>query len=363
MTTPDKVSTASIETAVKRVDPDFQSLTAVSPLAADRAATELKQVGYGEPVLVRYRAANQDKRLVFRTMGPNWFGHDRRADRAAMAITAADTYDLLPKHVRVLDVGAIHADGQLSTIRDAGEFYLLTTYVEGELYARDLRRVEEQRVANPADVARVVTLATYLVELHSVPFEGPHELYDRALRDLLGSGEGIFGITDSYPVRGPVSRVRLEAIEERCVAWRWRLKPKAQRLCRTHGDFHPYNVLFREGTDFSVLDASRGSVGDGADDVAAMAINFVFGGVVYPGSWNEGVGVLWEAFWNTYLAAMGPEVLDVIAPFFAWRALVVASPVWYPDVSADARDALLRFAEDTLLKPHFEPAAVRRFMP
>ena len=36
-------------------------------------------------------------------------------------------------------------------------------------------------------------------------------------------------------------------------------------------------------------------------------------------------------FWDNYLAKTDDrEMLEVIAPFFAWRGLVIASPVWYP---------------------------------
>ena len=359
-----RVPRDSIEASVRRLDAECDGVLSISPLAADRAPSELKHVGYGDPALVRYRAKNgAERQLVFRTMGANWFGHDRRSDRAALALLSADTYDDIPKHIHVLDVGGIHEDGTLTSLRDTGELYLITTYVEGELYAKDLRRVEETRVAKPTDVARAVALASYLVELHTAPFEGPPELYERAVRDLVGSGEGIFGIADSYPTPGPVSRVRLASIEERCVEWRWRLKAKASRLCRTHGDFHPYNILFREGVDFSVLDASRGCAGDGADDVAALVINFVFGAVVYPGSWREGLAPLWDAFWTTYLAGAGSGVLEVIAPFLAWRSLVVASPVWYPNISNDARHTLLRFAELGLMRSRFDPSDVESFAP
>ena len=43
-----------------------------------------------------------------------------------------------------------------------------------------------------------------------------------------------------------------------------------------HGDFHTWNILFREGTDFSVLDRSRGEWGEwgeAVDDVICLALN------------------------------------------------------------------------------------------
>jgi Ser/Thr protein kinase RdoA (MazF antagonist) len=152
---------------------------------------------------------------------------------------------------------------------------------------------------------------------------------------------------------------RLAAIERRCVSFRWRLRGRERRLRRTHGDFHPYNILFREGDDFTVLDASRGGAGDPADDLAALTINYVFGAVVYPGARRAGIEPVWTAFWDAYLEGSGDrEALEVIPPFLAWRALVVASPVWYPALSPEHRDALLGFAEGALDAGGLDPQAV-----
>ena len=53
-------------------------VVAIEPLVGDRAPTELKRMGYGVPLLVRYRSAGSLRQVVFRTQAPNWFGHDRR---------------------------------------------------------------------------------------------------------------------------------------------------------------------------------------------------------------------------------------------------------------------------------------------
>ena len=357
MTIETAIRREAVAAALARIEGRDVELLHLGSIAADRGPTELKSVGYGEPALVRYRVADRDKRAVLHTMAPNWFGHDRRSDRAALVLLAADTYGDVPKHTRVLDVGAIDARGELVSIAGDGEFWLLTEYVDGALYARDLRALEERGRAVPLDLSRARALARYLVDLHRAPLEGPPELYHRAVRDLVGSGEGIFGIADSYPAGGPVTFERLEAIERRVVSYRWRLRGRESRLRRTHGDFHPYNILFREGDDFSVLDASRGGAGDPADDLAALTINYVFGKVVYPGAWREGLAPVWEEFWTTYLGGSGDrEVLSVIPPFLAWRALVVASPIWYPSIAPEARDALLSFAEKALDEGRLDPA-------
>ena len=116
--------------------------------------------------------------------------------------------------------------------------------------------------ATARDLARAEALAVYLADLHRAPVPGPPERYHRALRDLIGSGEGVLDIADSYPEGGPVPFERLAALERRCVDFRWKIRGLAHRLRRTHGDFHPYNILFREGVDFTLLDASRGGSGE-----------------------------------------------------------------------------------------------------
>ena len=329
------------------------TVLSVEPLRPDAAgADEEKALGYGEPLRVTLRdGAGATRALVFRTQAANEFGHDRVSDRMDEALVAWDLFNRTPEHVRALDVGALRPDGSLVSLRGAGEPYLVTDWVDGSLYAEDLRRVARDGVATALDLARVDALASYLVRLHADRLDAP-PVWRRALRDLLGHGEGIFGMVDGYPPDTPAAPpVRLRALEERCLAWRWRLRGLARRLARTHGDFHPFNVVFRpgDGVAFTLLDASRGGCGDPADDVTALSVNFVFFASEHRGAWARGLRPLWRRFWDTYLAGSGdPEVLETAPPFLAWRALVVASPRFYPGLGAPARDLLLGFAERTL---------------
>lgn len=334
-------------------------VVAVEPLGADRAPAELKRMGYGVPLLVRYRCSESEKQVVFRTQAPNWFGHDRRSDRACLSLLAADTFGDQPRHIAVRDVGAIGGDGLVS-LRDAGEFYLVTNYVDGSLYARDLKRIETQHRCDQLDLARAGALARHLADVHAVaPTTERARLYTRAIRDLIGSGEGIFGIVDSYPPDFEHTKL-LRRIEELAIGWRWRIgREETNLLRRTHGDFHPYNILFRDDVDFTALDASRGGVGDPADDLAALSINYLFGGLRQPQAWSRGFGLLWRVFYREYLArAKNERALENMAPFMAWRALVLSSPAWYPDIASAVRLALLTTAIHWLEGAAFDPESI-----
>ena len=306
----------------------------------ESGGAEMKALGYGRPLRVELSGG---RTVVFHALRPDDFGHDRRADRVGNLVLAYDTFPRLPHHVEALDVGLVRDDGTLTSLAGTREPYLLTSWASGTLYADELRRVQ-QHGATPADVAHAEALARVLLEIHAVPGSHPGA-YTRAIRDLLGHGEGIFGLVDSYE-GDVVPAARLRALEEACLAWRWKLRGQTQRLRRTHGDFHPFNILV-DGDRVMLLDASRGSEGDPADDVACLAINYLF----------FAARPLWDAFWRTYLAGDTADACAAVAPFFAWRALVLASPRWYPHLAPGARERILAFAERALAAPRFDPAA------
>jgi aminoglycoside phosphotransferase (APT) family kinase protein len=342
--------------AVERAVPGGR-LVSCEPLGAEPArAVARKGGGYGRPLrLVVEDAAGAVRTLVFRTASPNQFGHDRRSDRAAELLLAFDTFGLVPDHVRALDVGAVAPDGLVS-LRDVGEAFLLTTFAEGRIYAEDLRALARGGEAGAGDLARARALAGWLARLHRERLDDP-VAWRRAVRDLLGSGEGIFGLVDAYDDGVPgAPPARLLEIERLALEWRWRLRRRTGRLRRTHGDFHPFNVVFGEGTRFTVLDASRGAAGDPADDVTALSVNYLFFALQAPGSWRRAFEPLWSAFWQEYLAGAGDGALEAAPPFLAWRALVVCCPAFYPDLPAEAREAMLGFAAEALRRDRFDPA-------
>jgi len=58
---------------------------------------------------------------------------------------------------------------------------------------------------------------------------------------------------------------------------------------------------------------------------------------------------LFNLFWNNYLdKTSDEEMLTVIQPYYAWRGLVIASPVWYPNLAIDVRVKLFHFIRNVL---------------
>jgi len=45
--------------------------------------------------------------------------------------------------------------------------------------------------------------------------------------------------------------------------------------------------------------------------------------------------------------------LEVVQPFYAWRGLVIASPIWYPNLPLELRTKLLNFIKGVLEAERF----------
>lgn len=322
----------------------------------------IKQYGYGTPVLVDYLEHGQPQRAVLHTMSPGPFGHEHMADRAQVLLWEHACFNRLPQHVRSIDVGGFTPNGKLVSLGAVEELFLLTEYAEGKGYFLDLARLQGGGELTQLDLDRADALCDYLVAIHQVPGPDPG-MYLRRLRELLGHGECIMGLTDSYPPDHDLFSPRvLEQIEHLAVAWRWRLKRYTHRLRQVHGDFHPWNILFQPGTEFRLLDRSRGEYGEPADDVASLTLNYLFSSLQSSGRLAGGLATVFERFWQRYLeTSRDQELLDVIAPFFAFRALVMASPLWYPSLSTAVRQALLAFIRAVLQADRFDPARVNEY--
>lgn len=333
---------------------------------------EGKGFGYGVPLRVDYETAGgQQQRAVLHTIGLGGFGHEFMADRARILLWSHQAFNRLPLHVRSLDVGGFRSQGGIIPLAGVEEFCLLTEYVDGQPYAVDLERLRDSpsltdrdlidHALTDQDLARADVLCDYLAGIHAEE-GGDARLYVRRNRELVGDGECIMGLTDSYPEHPLFTAQVLERIEHRAVAWRWRLKRRTHRLRQVHGDFHPWNILFASGSEFRLLDRSRGEYGDPADDVTCLTLNYLFFSLQKTGKLEGAFETLFQRFWERYLDKTGDrEMLEVAAPFFVFRALVLASPLWYPDLTDANRAKLLSFILAVLDEERFDPRQVNAY--
>ena len=346
---------AAVEAYLERVHGRPVRAVRVTPLGGGRQGD--KGYGYGIPLRVDYELDGTARRAVIESVRPGPFGHEHMADRAQLLLWAHHAFGALPRHVASLDVGAVRESGELVPLGNAEELFMLAEFVEGHEYADDLLRIRSSGESTPLDLERADALCDYLVEIHRLKGPDPG-LYVRRIRELVGHGECIFGVSDSYPEKFDV----LKKIELQCVEWRWKLRGRTHRLRQVHGDFHPWNIMFREGADFSVLDRSRGEWGDAADDVACLSLNYLFFSLQRSGRLEGGFERLWRRFWQRYLERSGDaELLEVVAPFLAFRGLVMANPLWYPALKAEIRDRMLAFVTRVLEEPRFDPARASEY--
>ena len=347
----------------------------LSQLFGDVKLTEIKEIGetsiktvkgfgYGKPYLIEFETKERKQSVVLSTMRvQKGFGHDHFSDRAQILIWQHSTFNKLPRHVRAIDVGYFTKQGELFSAGKAEEYFILMEKVEGKEYFHDLERIKQTGELTQLDKQRAKALSLYLANIHANKHDNP-ELYLRKIRDTIGHGECIMGLTDSYPENLDfVTQEQLCQIEKKCVEWRYRIKGKTHRLCTTHGDFHPWNIMFRQGTDFSLLDRSRGEWGEAADDVSSIAMNYIFYSLQkhdkLAGSFSE----LYEIFFENYLKqTKDMELLKVIQPFFVFRALVVASPIWYPNLKPSVRKKLFNFIFNVLESEEFDYQNVNRYL-
>jgi hypothetical protein len=121
--------------------------------------------------------------------------------------------------------------------------------------------------------------------------------------------------------------------------------------------------LFREGTDFTVLDRSRGEWGEPSDDLTSMGVNYLFLSLQRYSRLQGVFEKLHSTFWSTYLDQTGDQqILRTAPPFLAWRALVLGNPLWYPSLSRAVREKLFRFIENVLADEQFRPYEVNNYL-
>ncbi len=355
----------------------------------DATAIDIRKLGegvHGAGFLIEIQTPEGLSTYVIKGLFPEGLGHDYPSDRAQVFLLDLEEYNNLPKHAKAVDVLAEMEDGSIKSIGGGKEYYLLMERVEGRDYFNDLREFSKKEKLDSEDIEKIKAMTSYLSEIHSNKKDS-RSLYWRKIRDIVGHGECLMGVFDTYP-DGVLSYEEIAEIEKLCVDWRARLKPKTHRLSQIHGDFHPGNIWFKavsgqqsavssQGSssknfelqtpnsklDFVLLDRSRGPYGEPADDVTALCINYIFFSIMYhgevKGAYLEGSNLFFEEYVR---ATKDDELFEVLAPFFAFRGAVVANPVFYPDLSEDGRNKIFRFVRRVLVSERFELSKINQYI-
>jgi aminoglycoside phosphotransferase family enzyme len=91
-------------------------------------------------------------------------------------------------------------------------------------------------------------------------------------------------------------------------------------------------------------------------------MNYLFFSLQRSGRLDRNFETLFLRFWDRYLEKSGDrEMLEVVAPFFAFRGLVMAHPVWYPNLGQDVREKLFNFMIAVLDRDRFDPKQVNQY--
>ena len=118
-----------------------------------------------------------------------------------------------------------------------------------------------------------------------------------------------------------------------------------------------------QGDDFVLLDRSRGSWGEPADDVSCLSVNYIHYALKDRGTFEGPFAQLFRLFLEYYLEKAGDNgFFEVTQPFFAFRVLVLANPRFYPEDSLETKRKLLNFGHSVLDEDWFDVDRISDYM-
>jgi len=336
---------------------------------------EYKRLGsgwHGSGYVVKFKiqkskGKSQVREVVLRTLMPENFSHDFISDRAKVFILQNEMSKAIPGHIGSFDVSGYSKNGDLVSLGDVKEYFQIVEFAHGDTYSKDFQRIKETGSISDMDRQRARSLAIYLASLHSRKLKATkgsiRSIRRRHTRDAIGHGEMMIGVVDTYPDGFTyTTKAKLARFMARALEFREKVKDTPFKPCRIHGDFHPANIVFN-GSRVTVLDASRELWGDPADDVIALAMNYIWFAVMQTGKFSGPFSELFWIFWNTYFKKTRDiNIMKTAGVHMAFRGVVVAHPFFYSAQSDDVRRKMLRLVEKVLGKSRFDPKKIDRYL-
>lgn len=321
----------------------------------------------------------KEKRYILKTLRGEGFGHDYPSDRANVLIRALLDYNILPNHVKAINVGSIQEKGKLLSIQKPKDFFIILEEAKGKDYWTDLDNIRNSGGLKNEDVERVRLLGKYLADIHSINYNGDNRrnLYRRVARDFVGHGELTMGVIDTFPDNFTfTTSFELVEIVKKMVEWWDRVKNKDHRLTTVHGDFYPGNIWF-DNDELVVLDRSRFRHGDPADDTTCLTMNFINYSVMSYGDFRDPFKKLTEIFFDEYFKHKKDDEMFEVSPlFYAFRAIVCIHPVFYSkewmrshgfseeriEKSDESKKKIINFMRNVLDEDEFDPKKINSYL-
>jgi hypothetical protein len=308
----------------------------------------------GRTYRIAFSLGRKRRALILKILKPV-HGQTHLGERSLKVFLAHSGYKTLPKHVGSVDAVAVMLNNELVSLKDAQDFVFLMEEATGTKYSRDIEAINRRGRLLARDLTRARVLSRYLAQIHRTKEDNPAAYFHRIRKTFFGS-EGIAGIIDSYPERFLRANIQtLRRIERQLVEWRWRLRNFCGRLSVVHGDIYPENVFFRPNNDFVLLDRDRGELGDPADDISSLTINYILPSVVRYGVLRDPFRTLFNTFMTDYFSRTEDnDLYTVIAPFYTFRVAVICNPRIHPELDSQARKVLFNFASNLLSSERFD---------
>jgi hypothetical protein len=364
------VGSKSFQIDTREIENYFQALfsTPTKLISIEKIGEGFHNAGF----LITLSINSQIKRIVMRVVrGDTGWGHDYLSDHCSVLLLQHNLLRTAPAGTcsESFDVAALTSDGAIKSIGESIEFLHFVDEIpetESTPYSKDLFEIAEKQDISDNDKLRVRVIAEYLARLHSQKNQNAN-LYSRHIRDLIGHGEMLMGVIDTYPRVNTLdftSMKEFERIEIEAVRWRNKIKHSSERCSRIHGDVHPFgNLRFKSDNSILALDMSREKFGEPADDIAGMSINYLFFSIWKHGKLTPHFEKLFQIFLNEYINKTNDKnILRYMPPFYAFRGTVIAHPLYYPDLESFKRRKIFNFILNTINDKEFNPDKLESYI-